>query len=148
MNTTMRDLARVDLPSSRHPFEIFTLAFSAVIGLPMVFSSGQSPPPSIVAVLPPWAVLAWGAMFSGGALVALIGCLLGHRLEGVLIEQVGLVGVGMGCLIYGVAALTTIGAAALLPVAVIAGFGLACLWRWVQLQRLINAARHEVLHDR
>lgn len=133
-----RRLPPADLPSSRHPFEIFMLVVCVVVGLPILF--GNPPPPSVDALMPLWARIIWSVLVAGGALTALIGVALPQRLAGVFVEQVGLVAVGVGTVVYALCSFVYNDIQLALPAAMILAFGVACLWRWVQLERLIALA--------
>lgn len=122
--------------SQRHPFEVFLLALCVVSGLSLLL--GSPPPGSINSTLDPLARNAWALMLAGGSIAALIG---GSLPGGIFVEQVGLVAVGSGTLVYAVAIVATAGAQGLFAAGITLAFGAACCWRWWQLQRLIREAR-------
>jgi len=134
----IRRIPPADLPSSRHPFEIFILVVCVAVGVPILF--GNPPPPSVDALMPVWTRLVWAVLVAGGAATALIGIGLPNRLAGVLVEQVGLVGVGVGTVVYSVCSFLYNDLDLALPASIIMAFGVACLWRWLQLERLISLA--------
>jgi hypothetical protein len=103
---------------------------------------GAPAPGSIEAQLPLWGVYAWGFALGIGAAVILLGLAMqanNDRLViGVLAEQVGMVALGFAAIIYSAAAFVTVGWSGLLPAGTTFTFGIACLFRWVSLQKQIN----------
>ncbi len=132
-------IAVTDSNASRHPFQIFTLSLCFFIGLPLLV--GEARPGSITSALPEWAQDVWGGGLVLGAALALVSLRLRNRLNGLLLEQVGLVMVGCSAVFYGVVATTHLGVTAAYASVFVLGFGLSCLWRWVQLQQLLNLAK-------
>lgn len=127
------------MTKARHPFEVFTLFLAFVSGLPLLF--GEAKPGSIVEALGPVAENIWAGLLSVGAGVALYGVWMRNRVNGILVEQVGLVGIGMALLYYAAVIGVVQGFPGILPIAIIGGFGASCLWRWVQLEKMIREAR-------
>jgi len=80
-------------------------------------------------------------MLTGGSIAALAGM---SWPGGIFLEQIGLVAVGGGTLVYSTAIVATAGAQAFFPAAITLAFGLACLWRWWQLQRTIREAKRGI----
>ena len=126
--------------SSRHPFEIFALVACAMSGTSLLL--GGVVPGSINALLPLPAVIAWGIALAFGSAAALTGIVLKNRLLGLLLEQVGLVAVGGAACLYAATILLYTGGAGLAASLVVGAFGVSCLWRWVQIHRLIKLAQH------
>lgn len=123
--------------SGRHPFEIFTLFLALVTSLPVLF--GVTPAPGTIrAVLPPVVAFIWALTLCVGSLVALVGVWWKERATGLIMEQLGLACVGVVCIIYFVVALVAVGWSTTIPMGIVLGFGLSCLWRWRDLQRSIN----------
>lgn len=137
--------AAVDLPSSRHPFELFTLGLCAFVGLPLLV--GEARPGSISALLPPWAGDVWGAMLVVGALVALLGIYWRNRVTGIVLEQIGLMSVGLGALFYTLVVVIQNGVPALYATIFVGGFGTSCLWRYFQLARFLKTLRKAASTD-
>lgn len=131
-------------PSARHPFEVYLLLLSIVSGLPILF--GSPAPGSIEAAMPHWGVRVWGAGLALGAVVALLGVLKTRpdskartvSVTGLVLEQVGLVMVASSTLLYVVVALVYVGVSAIVPIGIVAAYGISCLMRWVQIQRAID----------
>lgn len=127
------------LSPSRHPFQLFILLLCLVNGLPVLLGESR-PPGSLESALPVPFVYGWALFLTVGSAVALVGTAWRNRFVGVLIEQVGLVGVGLAAVLYGgvlevVASQQGGGVSA----SIVLGFGLACLWRWWQLQKYVKA---------
>lgn len=134
---------RADAPlSSRHPFEIFTLVLCILVGVPLIF--GDATPGSVADVLPTWAENFWGVGLGLGATVGLAGVAWPERYTGILIEQVGLVILGVAILLYAAMGLISLGSNFLVPGAIVTAFGGSCLWRWVQLQGIVKDAQRIV----
>lgn len=140
------------LDSGRHPFELFVLFLGLVVGSPLLW--GAPTPGSTTELLGPVWARAWAWILVTGCLVALMGVWWTwwswlsrwlFRLDlrtstGLLIEQVGLVAVGVGTLIYAVGVVTADGETGrFIPAGLVAGLGLACWWRAGQIQRWVHA---------
>lgn len=124
-------------PSSRHPLIVFLLGLCVISGLGI--GLGAPAPGSIEEQLPSVGVLVWALALGGGATTVLVGLALqaNHQrlVVGVLLEQVGVVVLGFAAIIYSAAALVTVGWSGLLPAGTTLTFGIACLYRWVSLQK-------------
>lgn len=99
----------------------------------------QSGPETLEARLPWGVVVAWGATLTLGSAITLIG-IARDTDNGVLAEQVGSVMVGMAAIFYSAIAVGVAGIPALQIVSIVAAWGFACLYRWAQLQALIDDA--------
>lgn len=140
------------LDSPRNPFEVFLLSFGLVVGSPLLF--GAPTPGSTAALLGPTLVRVWAWMLCVGCLVALTGAWwtwwrwlsrwwswaepdIGTAL---LIEQVGLVAVGVASGIYtwGIVAADGL-TGRYIAAGIFAGFGVACLWRAVLIQLWVKS---------
>lgn len=126
--------------SGRHPFELFSLVLGLATGLPITI--GVAPEPGTInEVLPDVLAYAWACTLTVGSLVALAGVFWKDRGLGLILEQLGLAFVGLMCLVYGGAAVYVVGETAYFPAGLVASFGAACLWRYRQLQGIINNAQ-------
>jgi hypothetical protein len=146
------------LDSARGPFELFVLGMGLVVGSPLLIGS---PAPGTTAELlgPLWSRV-WGYVLVVGCLVALIGAWwtwwrwldrwrpgFHPRYDtGLLIEQVGLVAVGVGTVIYAVGVMHNGGPGRLIPAALVGGFGLASWYRAWLIQRWVRATIAEQRH--
>jgi hypothetical protein len=125
------------LDSGKHPFELFILVLGLISGGPLLF--GKIRPGSTEELLNPVMLQIWAWMLVTGCAVALVGALWRWQVTtGLLLEQLGLVAVGAGVVIY-TASLLYAGTGRFLSAAIIGGFGLACLWRVWQIQRWVRA---------
>jgi hypothetical protein len=121
-----------------NPFEIFILLLGLVSGIPIL--SGHVEPTSVAALLDPALLHIWAWMLTAGCGVALTGVLWPRRAHtGFLIEQVGLVAVGAGVVIYVVGLAQLHDPGRVLGIAIASGFGLACWWRVWLIQRWIKS---------
>jgi hypothetical protein len=75
--------------------------------------------------------------------MALVGVYWKNRAKGLILEQLGLVLVGVMSLGWVACAIYYQGWGAGLPGAIVGGFGLSCLRRYFQLQQIINAVERE-----
>lgn len=126
--------------SQRHPFEIFLLIACVITGIPQL--AGAPAPSSISHSLPVWARLVWAAALGGGGAFALAGmCWPRKTGTGIVLEQFGLVAVGNACVFYSACVLVLVGHSGAFPAGLNAAFGIACFWRYVQIELAIRAAR-------
>jgi hypothetical protein len=132
-------------PAARYPADpraVFILLFSVFSGLTsLALSNG---PQSLELVLPYWAVATWGVVLCLGSAITLLGMLF-QSLNGIITEQIGSVMIGAAATFYPVVALYVVGPGALQSVTIIFAWGLACFWRWGQLQVLIHDAHQRQL---
>lgn len=131
------------LDSARHPFELFVLICGLVAGIPLIL--GNARPGSTAALLDPFLLSLWSWTLTVGCAVALVGVFWPGRPEtALLVEQIGLVAVGVGVVVfaYGVLA-SSAGPGRFVPAALTGGFGLACWWRAVQIQLWVRSALRE-----
>lgn len=135
------------LDSGRNPFELFILGFSLVTTLPLMW--GSPPPASTTALLGPFLVHVWAGILAVGCAVALVGVFwtglrhVGHwnptAAGGLLIEGFGLVAVGVGDIIFAVAAFGLSNSRGVVAGGIVLGFALACLWRSWLIKRWVRA---------
>lgn len=145
-NMTLKRLVdRAFKPAARYPADpraVFILVLSVFSGLTSL--ALQTGPQSLELVLPYWTVATWGTILCLGSAVTLIGMLF-QSINGIIAEQVGSVMVGAAAIFYPVVALYVVGLGALQSVSIIFAWGLACFWRWGQLQVLIHDAHQRQL---
>ena len=127
-------------PSSPHPFELFTLGLCVLAGLPLLF--GDARPGSIAELLTDVQGDLWGGMLVFGAFTCLTGIFWPNRITGIVLEQVGLVAVGLASLFYAVVVLVSVGLTGAYATLYVVGFGLSCLWRYFQLLNYLRTLRH------
>lgn len=121
-----------------NPFEIFILACGLVSGVPIL--TGHGHPASVASLLNPTLLYVWACILTAGCAVALVGVLWPRRAHtGLLVEQVGLVAVGAGVVIYVLGLVNLHDPGRWLAVGLAAGFGLACWWRVWLIQRYIRS---------
>lgn len=149
------------LDSGRNPFELFVLLLGVISGFPLLL--GAPAPGSTTALLGNQLAFVWGCILCGGCIVALVGVWwtwwgwvarwrgLGRmrltEATGLAIEQVGLVAVGVGCMIYAYG-VHRAGEppGRYIAAALVCALGLACWWRAGQIRRWVKAAIREVSH--
>lgn len=123
--------------SGRHPFELYILYLAFVSSLPILF--GLAPAPgSVREALPTIVSTVWALILAGGSLAALVGIYFRERATGLILEQLGLALVGVGNLIYCVCVLYVVGESGVFMVAIVGGFGVSCLRRYWQIQRILD----------
>lgn len=135
-------------PATRYPPDpraLFVLSLCVVSGLPLVL--GISKPGSVESLIPSWAVVVWGALLTGGAVTSLAG-MVKQTVGGIIAEQIGSVAVGSATIFYSTAILLSTGWQGVLPAGIILGWGLSCMWRWVQLASLLSSAQHQAADER
>lgn len=129
-------------PAARYPADpriVFVLALCCFAGLTSL--SLQVGPQTLEALLPKPVVIGWGFILTAGSFATLIGVMQAKEegdLDGIFLEQVGSVAVGVATVFYGTIAIGVAGTGAIQPVGIILAFGLACLLRWLQLQLLLR----------
>lgn len=141
------------LDSARHPFEQFVLILGMVIGAPLLF--GAPTPGSTTALVGPILAHVWAWMLVGGCLIAFVGswwtwsAWAGHwwsrwrprPSSALMIEQIGLVALGGSSLVFAYGAVAAVGwdePSRLVGPALVAGMGLAGLWRARQIRRWLR----------
>lgn len=130
-------------PAARYPADpraVFILALSVFSGLTAL--ALDVAPQSLESVLPRWGVILWGVLLALGSIVTLAG-MARQTVNGIVAEQVGSVMVGVTTIYYSVLALVVVGMSVMQNIAIILAWGLACLWRWGQLQALINTSHRK-----
>lgn len=136
-------------PAARYPADpraLFMLVLSVFSGgIALVF---EAAPQSVNEVLPGWAVTVWSALLLTGSATTLLGMLF-QTANGIIVEQIGSVAVGVTTIFYAVIAFGEVGWGAVQPVGIVLAWGLACLLRWVQLQILLHRAyRRKLVAER
>lgn len=127
-------------PAARYPADprvVIILALSILSGVATV--AMQAAPASLAAVLPEWAVMAWGALLWIGSAITLAG-ISRNTLNGVIMEQIGSIMVAATTIFVSVVALKVNGPSSLSVTGIVLAWGIACIFRWTQLQALINSA--------
>lgn len=129
-------------PAARYPADprvIFILALSVFSGI-TAFAL-EAGPETLNALLPRWGVVLWGVLLTLGSLATLIGMTMQNR-DGVLLEQGGSATIAATTLFYSALGVWVAGPAAIQVIGVIFAWGLACGFRWVQLQVLLVQSYH------
>lgn len=138
------------LDSSRNSFELYLLFLGLISGLPLLWGGGP-PPMSAAALLSPVELKVWACLLVGGCGVALVGVwwtwwawlarfnsgIRPSLATGLLLEQVGMVSVAVGTMIFAYA-IVAVGGSPLLA-GIVLGFGLACATRAVRIRRWVRA---------
>ena len=131
--------------TDRHPFEVYLISFAFVSSAPGALGF-TGIPPSIAALLPGWSGRAWVVGLSLGCGLVLAGLMWKRppfprvSVTGLLLERLGLIIVGISTLFYAAAAWRLTGAAALIPIGIILGFGLACFIQARRISRVLKSA--------
>lgn len=123
---------------SRHPFELL-LIILCVIGSPAIIW-GSATPGSIQAALSSTEQDIWGGILMFGGVVSLAGVLWPKRTNGLLMEQVGMVAIGVGMVMYCVAVGVTNGVTGLFASSLSGMIALACFIRWGMIQKSLKRA--------
>lgn len=123
---------------SRHPFQLYMLAVTAVYGVIGLVNHGARPP-SVVLALGTLGSLLWSLFLLVGAVGALVGVALADRATGLTLEASGCLLVGAATTYYAAVATWTLGWDAAV-VGLVGGFGLACLVRAFQIHRVLRVA--------
>ena len=118
--------------ASRNPFETVILASAAISSAPGALGLVDAPP-SVTLQLGPYARW-WQVLIAVSALIALVGLALESprrvgSTRGLLLEQVGCIGVGYSCLFYAIAAFSLSGWAALSAAGLILAYAVAGFWQ-------------------
>ena len=125
------------LAPSRHPFQLFILTLCLITGVPVLVGNAPAPG-SLEDAMPDFVFLGWNIALVAGSAVALVGSMVQkNRVTGILLEQWGLVAVGMAAIVYGILIPFVAHWGGAISASIIFGFGVACLWRWWQLQKYI-----------
>lgn len=125
-------------PAARYPADpraVFILALSVFSGLTAL--AIDAAPESLNAVLPKWGVILWGVLLFVGSAITLAG-MARQTVNGIIAEQIGSVMVGATTIFYSTLAILVLGPGVLQTVGIVLAWGIACFWRWGQLQALIH----------
>lgn len=128
------------LDSGRNPFEVFMLVVSIASGIPLVL--GHIVPGSTAALLNPALLVVWAVILIVGSTITLAGAFWpGRRGDiGLLVEQFGLVVVGVGVIVYTAGLLlAATGSGRWVAAGVAGAYGLACWYRAWQIQKWVRA---------
>lgn len=122
----------------KDPFEVAitaTLLISAIIQLAF-----GTPPDSLASLLPVWAQIIWLVIIVISGAAVLAGVLWKELITGMFIESVGLSGMAMSLVTYGLAILVRNGFApgTLVSVTSIMVVGIAYWWKRIQLRRVLG----------
>jgi hypothetical protein len=127
-----------------NPFESYLLAASVIQGFLIATGGARSEVVSAALDGRPWLRFVWAALMGLGGVAALAGLYWrGNPFNAVEIKRVGLVGVGCGTLVYGVA-LMLVGKAGYVAGLTAVAFALASFWRIGQVTQLLKQARRDV----
>lgn len=142
------------LDSGRNPFELWVLGFGLVIGAPLLF--GAPAPGSTTEALGTVLVRVWAWLLVLGCVTAGIGALWTWlawipgaywrptTMSGLLIEEVGLVAVGAGTIVYAAGVIDSGGSRAAIAAALLTGWATACFWRVYLIRRWTRATVRSV----
>lgn len=120
------------------PFEVVGLGAASIIGFICTF--GDTFPNSISATLPLAMQYGWSCTLLIGSIIALIGVFFGGP-RGVFFEQIGVFAAGAACIVYSAALITNRpSVTTAMSFGMVLAYGLACLWRFFQLVRLVREA--------
>ncbi len=134
------------LHAGRHPFQTYILFLCVLSGVPLLF--GEEPAARVEALLPSWIALTWAVCLVLGSVLSLLGSYWPRKnyATALTLERIGLDIVGPAALLYAtllaVFAATSDGGiwGSTVAVAVVGGFGLACLMRAGDLGAIIMRA--------
>lgn len=129
-------------PPVRHPHEVFLMAASVLAGV-MGLAAGVRPD-SINAAVPFAFVIAWQVTLVICGTCTLLAAWFAKRdaLWSLLLERIGCAGVGIFALLYAATIAMRHPDTGLYSICFIAGYGIACLVRWRQVQITLSVARH------
>lgn len=130
----MRVFSRVGREGGPGPFEFIIMLFLAFGGTSTITHLGS--PSSITRVLDEPILIIWGILLSVGSIVALIGIIWPWReTTALVVEQIGLIAVAGASLIYAVVLLSQLNSimGASVLTAFVGGFGIAAIWRAIQI---------------
>lgn len=125
---------------SRHPFELFMLAASTTYST-LGLVNPEVRPGSVQETIGPAGTVIWYIFVLVGSVTALAGIFLRDRATGLTAEQVGLLAAGGATMFYAFIGIWVVGGSASASASVLAGFASACLWRSMQLHRILTRVR-------
>lgn len=126
---------------SRHPFELLFLGIALLASVSGLASS-EVRPGSIQEAVGYIGTLVWYLALLSGALTAITGIFWRDRATGLTLEGLGLFVAGLSTIFYGASALIILGGVALYSAATLCGYGLAAMWRALQIRhRLVTVTR-------
>jgi len=141
-------MSGVTRPPDRHPYELYLLLGSLIYGTSDLLDILPTPASIRAQSLPGYSVV-WSGLLAAGALTALL-AIYWKRTPGetnfsaLLVEQVGLVAVGVAAGFYGFALLAASGSAGAYPAITNLGFSLASFAQAWLIQKYIRRVRERV----
>lgn len=129
---------------NRNPFQVYLLAFALISSVPAAFGF-TDPPPTVRNAIGMGAGRVWVVLLVIGSLVAIVGVIWPRHgilvsVNGLLLEQVGLVIVGCATVFYTSVALAAGGWSTLPPLVTLLGFGAASFVQAWRIQRVIRSS--------
>lgn len=134
-------------PAVRYPADprvVFVLLLCTFSGIASLIV--REGPETLEAQVPEAAVTCWSILLAVGCLATLIGVLKDDA-DGVFLEQIGSIVVGVTTIFYSGIAVGTAGLGSLQPIGFIFAFGLACVLRWIQLLLLVHLATKGMVQE-
>lgn len=133
------------LLGNRNPFQVYLLAFALLSSLPATLGF-TTPPATVVSAIGPQPARVWVTLLVFGSTTALVGMVWPRRValvpvNGLLLEQVGLVIVGCATVFYTLVAITAGGWATLPPLVTLLGFGAASFVQAWRIQKVIRSSQ-------
>lgn len=121
-----RDLL-TGVPPSRHPFQFWLFGAAVLNGLFILLAIGE--PPSMVSLLPGYALSIWGIVLLVVGTLGLIAGFWKDRITGLLLERIALAGLSGAMFIYASAIFAVTGKAGVAAATFMVSVGLAGIWR-------------------
>lgn len=125
---------------ARHPFEVFLLTFTLIIGVRALLIGGGDG--AVSDMMSDYVEIVWSGFLVIGSLLALYGISTRRRVIGLLFEQVGVAALGGSALLYSAVILFSVrNSVGLFTAVICAWFALSCGRRWRQIQKRIDQAQ-------
>lgn len=123
-----------------HPFAFLLMLLLFFSGISVLFADAE--PQSFEALLPGWALIAWGVGLTLGSLFGIIGFLgaVFKRYRGLVWEQVGSAWMGAAIFFYGSCVALFAGVKATMVIALCLVSVAMCLWNVRRIQTIIRDA--------
>lgn len=124
------------IPARRHPHQVFIGGLCVVAGAPALL--GKTQPSSLAASLPAWLLAVWSLVLAVGGVLVVAAAIVRAPLRGLYLEAAAHLPLAVMTIAYGSALVAVNGVRGVSAAAIVFGFGVAEIARFVQVTRTLH----------